>query len=127
MQDEFSDNPFDSPSLIFNGIYFPEDGSAAEVRGSIGGEAQYIYAALFRKDEQITIDFSFVGDREMTEQGLEASASFSVNNKNLEFSDFGQESDDGKSWSGTIPEAGPYFITVVAHPFADFTLKVTRT
>lgn len=125
MQEEFSENPFDSPSFSFNGIYFPEDGSPAEVRSSIGGEAQAMFVALFRKGEKVSIEFSFTGDREMEAQGFETSASFSVSDRNLEFSDFGQEAEDGKSWSGVIPESGPYFITVVAHPIADFTLRVT--
>jgi hypothetical protein len=126
MEEEISDNPFEFGSFLFNGIYFPEDGTTAEIRGTIGGESQALYAGLFRKDEQLTIVLTFEADPEMATEGFETAASFSVNNQSFESVDFGQETNDGKTWSGLIPRSGVYIISVVAHPVADYTLKVTR-
>lgn len=38
---------------------------------------------------------------------------------------FGKASDKGKRWKGVVPTTGPYYIYVVAHPIADYTLRVT--
>jgi putative chitinase len=122
---ETSENPFDSPSLMLNGIHFAGDAATAEVQGNIGGEAQAYYVALFKKDTKVTIEFSFEADSEMTASGMETSASFSVSDESLQSVDFGQESNDGKTWNGVIPKSGPYYISVVAHPVADYTLTVT--
>jgi hypothetical protein len=125
IEDETMDNPFDSPSLLFNGIYFPPNGSPAEIQGRIGGEAQDIYIGIFRKETQLSIEFSFAADSEMTASGFETSAGFSVSKGSLEGADFGLKSDDGKTWQGVIPESGIYYISVLAHPVADYTLKIT--
>jgi len=38
---------------------------------------------------------------------------------------FGKESAGGKRWTGKIPKTGNYYIYVVAHPDARYTLKVS--
>jgi hypothetical protein len=38
---------------------------------------------------------------------------------------FGKESDNGNRWSGRIPRTKNYYIYVMAHPIADYTLRVT--
>lgn len=37
---------------------------------------------------------------------------------------FGKEFDNGKRWTGKIPKTSNYYIYVVAHPSAHYTLKV---
>lgn len=38
---------------------------------------------------------------------------------------FGKRSEDNKRWTGKIPKTANYYIHVVAHPSARYTLKVT--
>ena len=38
---------------------------------------------------------------------------------------FGEESAGGKRWTGKIPKTANYYIHVVAHPSAHYTLRVT--
>lgn len=38
---------------------------------------------------------------------------------------FGKESENGNRWSGKIPRTKNYYIYVMAHPIADYTLRVT--
>jgi hypothetical protein len=40
---------------------------------------------------------------------------------------FGKESDGGKRWTGKSPKTSDYFIYVVAHPTAEYTLRVKVT
>ena len=37
---------------------------------------------------------------------------------------FGVKSDGGKRWTGKIPKSGDYYVYVVAHPTAHYTLSV---
>jgi hypothetical protein len=37
---------------------------------------------------------------------------------------FGTGADNGKRWTGKTPRSGNYYIYVVAHPTADYTLRV---
>ena len=37
---------------------------------------------------------------------------------------FGEESNEGKDWTGRIPKTGNYYIYVTAHPIADYVLRV---
>jgi len=37
---------------------------------------------------------------------------------------FGRGSNGGKKWTGKAPSTGDYYIFVVAHPSAHYTLKV---
>jgi hypothetical protein len=39
---------------------------------------------------------------------------------------FGAETNGGRTWTGTIPQTGVYFISVTAHPTARYTLRVTK-
>ena len=38
---------------------------------------------------------------------------------------FGESSQDGTRWTGKIPKTANYYIYVVAHPSARYTLRVT--
>ena len=124
--DEPAENPFDFTSMMFNGIYFPEGSETATVHGEIGGEAQAVYVAVFKKDIKVTIEII----------SEENAASFSVSNQSFfdqSFENVDSGKEDGNTWTGTIPESGLYFISVVGHsdkpdaPSAfDYTLKITQ-
>ena len=57
------------------------------------------------------------------------SASFSVSDMpgffGVDSVTFGETSEDDKRWSGKIPKTANYYIYVVAHPTARYTLRVT--
>lgn len=44
---------------------------------------------------------------------------------NGDSADFGRESNEGKRWNGIVPINGDYYIYVVAHATAHYTLRVT--
>ena len=100
--------------------------SPATVRGLIGGESHDSYVIRARKGETMTVQISW--RREHDESG-ENHAEFFVG----ELPDFngggevkfGQESSNGKRWRGRVPRTGNYYIYVMAHPTAHYTLKVT--
>lgn len=97
------------------GICF--SGKTAIVRGSIGGEAHDSYVFHVKAGRAVTI--------RITSQGK--LAAFSVSKS--EFGEpvgFGKETNGGRTWTGTIPETGVYFISVTAHPQARYTLSVTK-
>jgi hypothetical protein len=92
------------------------------VQGTIGGEAHDGYFIYARKGQKLTVQLKWKAEEENR-------ASFSVS-RSANFYDgapvkFGLETYLGDRWSGTIPRSGNYYIYVVAHPSADYTLKVT--
>lgn len=124
MSDEMEDNPFEFPSMFFNGIYFPPDSDTATLQGEIGGEAQAVYITVFRKEFRVTIEIT---------SDLNA-AGFSVSNDSFEGVEFGEYTNEGRTWTGTIPKSGIYYVSVVGHssepdaPSAfNYTIKVTAT
>ena len=97
------------------GICF--SGKTAVARGFIGGEAHDSYEFHVKAGRKVTVTITSQGNR----------ASFSVSN--AEFGEpvgFGKGSNGGRTWTGTIPETGVYFISVIAHPQARYTLRVTK-
>ncbi|HWP54168.1 MAG TPA: hypothetical protein VN476_08510 [Pyrinomonadaceae bacterium] len=91
----------------------------ATVRGLTGGEGHEAYVIRVPKGRSLTIEISWRSEDNNT-------ASFGVGtNADFEPVTFGQESADGKKWSGKVPRTGDYFIEVVAHPRAHYVLKVT--
>lgn len=95
--------------------------SRATVRGFIGGESHDGYMIHARKDQILTLRLSW--QREGDNR-----ASFTVSESPDYYSaepvKFGKMSDNGKLWVGRIPRNGNYYIDVVAHPAAHYTLKV---
>jgi hypothetical protein len=92
-------------------------GKTAVVRGFIGGEAHDSYGFHVKAGRKVTITITSKANR----------ASFSVSKAEFgESVSFGKNSNGGNSWTGTIPETGVYFISVVAHPQARYTLRVTK-
>ena len=97
-------------------LCFPGNGKTAVVKSFIGGEAHDSYVLHLRAGRKLTVQIRSVANR----------AGFTVST-----SEFGEQVSFGKSvgknaWAGTIPETGVYFISVVAHPDARYTLRVTR-
>ena len=97
----------------------------ASVRGLIGGESHDSYVIRARKGETMTVQISW--RREHDELG-ENHAEFFVgelpNFNGAGSVKFGQEFSDGKRWRGRVPRTGNYYIYVMGHPWAHYTLKV---
>ena len=90
----------------------------ATVRGLTGGESHEAYVIRVPKGRTLTIEISWRSEDNNK-------ASFGVGtNADFEPVTFGKESADGKKWTGKVPRTGDYFIEVVAHPRADYVLKV---
>lgn len=96
--------------------------SPATVKGFIGGESHNSYVIRARKGQTMTVKISW---QHKDDNRAEFSVSESDNFFNSEPITFGESSDEGKRWSGKIPKTGDYYIYVVAHPTANYTLKVT--
>jgi len=94
----------------------------AVVKGFIGGESHDSYVIRAAKGKTMTVQISWrhEGDNE---------ASFNVSDMpgffEAEPITFGEESDGGKRWTGKIPKTANYYIYVVAHPSARYTLRVS--
>lgn len=98
-------------------ICFPQGSKTAVVRGFIGGEAHDSYVFHLRAGRKVTVQITSGGNR----------AEFSVSTSEFgEPVSFGKVTNGGKTWTGTMPQTGVYFISVVAHPQARYTLRVTK-
>ncbi len=95
----------------------------ATAKGFIGGESHDSYVIKARKGQMITVQISW-----QREDGNRASftVSKSMNFFNGDPVKFGKESLNGKRWTGKIPQTGNYYIYVVAHPTAKYTLKISE-
>ena len=90
----------------------------ATIRGLVGGEANDTYVVHVRQGRRLTVEISWKKEDNNTAHfGMGA-------NKDLEPVSFGKESNGGRKWTGKVPKTGDYFIEVVAHPSAHYTLKV---
>jgi len=100
--------------------------SPAAVKGFIGGESHDSYVIRARKGRIMTVKLSWRRERNGPEYNH---AEFYVSNSGDFGGDsrvtFGRDSKDGKRWSGTIPSTGDYYIYVMAHPTAHYTLRVS--
>jgi hypothetical protein len=91
----------------------------ATIRGLVGGEANDTYVIHLRKGQVLTVQISWKKEEDNT-------ASFGVGASNhLEPVSFGKESNGGRKWVGKVPKSGDYFIEVVAHPRANYVLRIT--
>ncbi len=92
----------------------------ATARGTVGGEAHKSYVIRARKGQTLRVNISWrrAGDNR---------AEFTVSRQLDFFSSapvkFGKEADKGNVWAGKIPKTGDYYIYVVAHPTARYTLR----
>ena len=94
--------------------------SPALVRGFIGGESHDSYVIRVQRGGVLSVQISWRSE-------ADNSASFTLSESWDFFSaepvDFGNEYDGGKRWVGKVPKTRDYYIYVVAHPTAHYTLK----
>jgi hypothetical protein len=95
---------------------------APAVRGFIGGESHDGYVVRARKGSVLTVRLSW--QREGDNR-----ASFVVSESpdfyTSEPVKFGAKDNDDQRWAGRVPRTGDYYVYVVAHPSAHYTLKVS--
>src|SRR5215468_9268794 len=98
----------------------------ATVKGFIGGESHNSYVIKVRKGQTLTVQISWKHehDKELGDNHAE----FFVSDL-PDFGDdalkFGKESHNGTRLSGKVPKTGNYYIYVMGHPTAYYTLRVT--
>ncbi len=95
--------------------------SPATVSGTIGGESHDGYVIHARKGQTLTVQVSW---RRADDNKTEFTVSESANFFNGPQVGFGKATANGKRWSGKIPRTANYYIYVVAHPTARYTLRV---
>lgn len=96
--------------------------NSATAKGLIGGESHDSYVVRVRKGQTMTVEISW---QRKEDNRAEFTVSESSNFFNAAQVEFGTASNDGKRWSGKIPETKDYYIYVVGHPTARYTLKVS--
>lgn len=96
--------------------------SPAAAKGFVGGEAHDSYIIHARKGQTMTVQISW---RRKKNNRAEFTVSKSANFFRATQVKFGKASDKGRRWSGKIPKTGNYYIYVVAHPTANYTIRVT--
>jgi hypothetical protein len=100
--------------------------SPATVRGFIGGESHDSYVIRARRGEIMAVRISW--RRERDELGDNHAEFFVGELPNFDGDGrvkFGQEYNKGQRWRGRVPKTGDYYIYVMAHPTAHYTLRVT--
>ena len=99
------------------GLRFLGDGKTAIVRAGIGGEAHASYLLHVREGRKLTVTVTSTGNR----------AQFSISTSEFgEQVNFGKFTPNGNTWTGTVPQTSVLFISVLAHPTARYTLRVTK-
>ena len=96
--------------------------SPATTKGFIGGESHDSYVIRARKGQTMTVQISW---RRKDDNHAEFTISDSSNFFDAAQVPFGKVSDHGKRWSGKAPKTGSYYIYVVAHPTAHYTLSLS--
>jgi hypothetical protein len=95
--------------------------SPAKVLGFIGGESHDSHVIHVRQGQTLMVQLAW------KPQGKNVASfmlSRSTNFFNAEPVKFGQFSRGNTIWTGKVPKTGDYFIFVVAHPTAQYTLQV---
>jgi hypothetical protein len=95
--------------------------SLVPVRGFIGGESHDAYVVRAREGQTLTVRLSWQleGDNRASLVVSESPDFYAG-----ETAKFGTEYNNGTRWVGKIPRSGDYYVYVVAHPSAHYTLKV---
>ena len=93
----------------------------ATVKGYVGGEAHDSYVIRAQKGQTLTVNISW---RRKDDNRAEFTVSRSANFYAGGTVNFGVESMNGKRWRGKISRTGNYYIYVVAHTTANYTLKI---
>jgi hypothetical protein len=92
--------------------------SPASVQGFIGGESHDRYVIRVRKGQVLAVQLSW---RRKNDNRAEFGVTQTSDREPVKF---GVESDGGKRWTGKVLKSGDYYIYVVAHPTAHYTLKI---
>ena len=95
--------------------------SMVPVNGFVGGESHDKYVIRARKGQTLTLSLSWKREDDNR-------ASFTVS-ESPDFSGapakFGHASHEDTKWAGKVPRTGNYYVYVVAHPSARYTLKAS--
>jgi hypothetical protein len=92
---------------------------SAILRGVVGGESHDAFVIKAVKGQTLTLQLSWkLEDKNTASFVISRSASFF----SAEPVKFGRFSSDQKRWVGKILSSGDYFVFVVAHPVAQYTL-----
>ncbi|HUQ32558.1 MAG TPA: hypothetical protein VM095_10590 [Pyrinomonadaceae bacterium] len=94
--------------------------NSAPVRGFIGGESHDSYVVRARKGQVLTVRLSW---RSEGDNRASLAVSESPDFYSGEPAKFGADNGDGRGWAGRVPRTGDYYIHVVAHPSAHYTLS----
>jgi hypothetical protein len=94
--------------------------SPSTVKGFIGGESHNSYVIRASKGQILSVQISW---RREGENNAQFTVSESPNFGGQV--EFGKEFNNGKRWTGKIPKTEDYYIYVIAHPTAHYTLRVT--
>ena len=92
------------------------------MHGFIGGESHDGYVVGARQGQVLTVRLSW---RREGDNRASLAVSESPDFYTGEPVEFGTEYNNGKRWVGRIPRTGDYYIYVVAHPSAHYTLYVS--
>jgi hypothetical protein len=95
--------------------------SPATARGFIGGESHDSYVIRARKGQTLTVHISW---RRAGGNRAEFEVSESPDFFDSEPAAFGAAPEGGRRWAGRVPRSGDYYIYVIAHPTARYTLSV---
>lgn len=93
----------------------------AITRSIIGGESHDSYVIRARKGQTMTVRISW---RREGDNNADFTVSESASFFGAEQVGFGTLSSDSKRWTGRIPKTRDYYVYVVAHPTAHYTLRV---
>jgi hypothetical protein len=96
--------------------------SLVPLRGFIGGESHDGYVVRAREGQTLTVRLSW---RSEGDNRASLAVSESPDFYSGELAKFGTEYDNGTRWIGRIPRSGDYYVYVVAHPSAHYTIKVS--
>ena len=95
--------------------------SPAITRGFIGGESHDSYVIRARKGQTMNVRISW---RREGDNKADFTVSESPSFFGAEQVGFGSLSGDSRRWTGRIPKTRDYYIYIVAHPTAHYTLRV---
>lgn len=105
--------------------YFKRLKPPAVTKGFIGGESHDSYVVRGKVGRVMTVRISWKPENEMGPNHAEFYVSTLSEFGGDGLVKFGKELNDGKRWVGRIPKTRDYYIYVMAHPTAHYTLRVT--
>jgi hypothetical protein len=95
--------------------------SPAKVSGFVGGESHDSYAIHVRQGQTLVVQLAWAPEGN---NRAWLTVSRLVHFLNAEPVNFGRFSSDHTVWTGKVPKTGDHYLYVVAHPTANYTLRV---